>query len=259
MTDWIELGDRCWMRRYPEWDVNVGVIAGTDGVLVLDTRGTVEQGHQLREDVRALDRGQVRFVANTHWHFDHSFGNEAFAADVGDAFYCHENTARDLVPTPALVPRNTFATDDRIDLGDREVRLRHLGRGHTDGDIIAVVDDVVFAGDLIEQSGDPSYGDDCFPLEWPDTVLALATLIGKDTVVVPGHGEPVDRPFVVRQFGDLSMVADLIAQMHRANEPIQAALTHRQWPFAVERLHEAVRRGYEQLGPILPRHRAGRA
>src|SRR5262245_66391564 len=75
-TDWTEVGDRCWVRRYAEWDVNVGVVAGSDGVLVVDTRGTRQQGAALRDHVRRLVPGlEVRWVVNTHQHFDHPFGN----------------------------------------------------------------------------------------------------------------------------------------------------------------------------------------
>nr|MDQ4008348.1 MBL fold metallo-hydrolase [Actinomycetota bacterium] len=87
--DWTEVGDRCWMRRYPEWDVNVGVVVGADGVLVVDTRGTRGQGRAVRDDVRRLvPHSPVRWVVNTHQHFDHVFGNIAFD-DV--AIHAHEN------------------------------------------------------------------------------------------------------------------------------------------------------------------------
>ena len=62
----------------PRRDVNVGVVAGPDSVLVVDTRGTAEQGRQLRDDVRRLDPRPVRWVVNTHQPFDHVFGNVAF-------------------------------------------------------------------------------------------------------------------------------------------------------------------------------------
>lgn len=246
-SGWVELGDRCWLRRYPEWDVNVGVVAGTDGLIVVDTRGTLAQGEALRADVVHLHAGPIRHVVNTHWHFDHAYGNAAFEPDVGDNFFAHENAARDLAETPALTPRVTFDRSRTIDLGDRSVELRYLGRGHTDGDIVVQADGVMFAGDLIEQSGDPSFGEDSFPIEWPDTVTQLASLLREHAVVAPGHGDPVDRAFVLRQLGDLLLVADTIQQLYGKRVPLDDALRHPHWPFPGDHVAEAIRRGYAQL------------
>ncbi len=282
MSDWVELGDRCWVRRYPEWDVNVGVVAGSDGVLVIDTRATLRQGEHLRADVRRLAAGPLRWVANTHLHFDHTFGNAAFVDDVGEQIYAHQNAAaamcergewikqqcrddpgedpeypwytaallRDLIDTPMHPAPRTFTQEQRIDLGDRAVVLRHIGRGHTDGDAIALVPDVdtVFAGDLVEESGNPSYGNDCYPLDWPDTATALRDVLGEATSVVPGHGSPVDRRFVDRQRADLRAIATTIRDLHGAGILLDAALAHRDWPYPAESLTDAVRRGYAELG-----------
>lgn len=246
-SGWVEVGDRCWMRRYPEWDVNVGVVAGRDGVLVIDTRGTLEQGKALLGDVRSLGAGRIRAVANTHWHFDHTYGNAAFATDAGEQFLAHANAARDLAATPALVPTRVFEQHATVDLGDRRVVLHHLGRGHTDGDVVLTVDDVVFAGDLIEESADPSFGDDSYPLEWPATVAALVDLTGPASVVVPGHGSAVNRTFVERQHADLAAVASTLRQLHEAGVALSDALRHEDWPYPRHWLADAVRRGYAHL------------
>ncbi|MGH3356782.1 MAG: MBL fold metallo-hydrolase, partial [Nocardioidaceae bacterium] len=172
--DWTEIADRCWVRRYPEWNVNVGLLAGTDGLLVVDTRASRAMGTALRDDVRRLaPGGDVRWVVNTHQHFDHTFGNVAFD---DAAIHAHENAAaglpahaewvwaqldtepdqdvdRALRETPLRMPDSTFSSVRTIDLGDRQVELLHPGRGHTDGDTVVRVPDadVVFAGDLVEE------------------------------------------------------------------------------------------------------------
>src|SRR4030042_1829872 len=73
--------------------------------------------------------------------------------------------------------------------------------GHTTNDIVVVVPDagVLFAGDLIEESS-PPYFQDSYPLEWPDTVVALLEMA--QGPVVPGHGAVVDRAFVAAQHQD---------------------------------------------------------
>ncbi|HEY3003008.1 MAG TPA: MBL fold metallo-hydrolase [Kribbellaceae bacterium] len=277
---WTEVGDRCWVGRYDEWDVNAGVVAGSDGLLVIDTRGTLRQGAELLDDVRRLSPAPVRFVVNTHLHFDHTFGNQAFA-DAGGVIHAHENavagmleraewikrqaaageldgvddqrTLRDLIGTPLVPATETFAVARVIDLGDRQVELLHLGNGHTDGDVVAVVSDagVVYAGDLIEESAHPAYGNDCFPLEWPDTADRLAGLLGEAARVVPGHGVVVDRAFVEDQKADLGTVANTISGLHHSGVSLEDALRHDEdWPYPVADLADAIRRGYAQLGGV---------
>lgn len=137
-----------------------------------------------------------------------------------------------------------------IDLGDRSVELLHLGRGHTDNDLLLHVGDSWLVGDLIEESGPPMYAPDCFPLEWPETIHALTGRLGADSIVVPGHGVAVDPAFVMEQLTALRVVADLIRELHTAGVPVQAAVSAGadRWPFPAEGLQAAVRRGYLQAG-----------
>jgi glyoxylase-like metal-dependent hydrolase (beta-lactamase superfamily II) len=290
MSNWTELGDRCWVRRYPEWDLNVGVVAGSDGVLVIDTRATVPQAEELLTELRQLTDGPVRWVVNTHAHFDHTFGNSVFKA-AGATVIAHEQAAAQLAergpalqqhyrdnpgPDPAfpgiseevlaavaaapLVPvEETFAVAKVIDLGDRRVELLHLGNGHTDGDVVVVVPelDVLFAGDLIEESAPPSYGDDSWPLDWPETIDRIAGMLSATAKVVPGHGAVVDPGFVREQGGDLGTVANTISGLHHNGTSLEDALAHTDdWPYPLTHVEPAVRRGYAQLGvprrPTLP-------
>ena len=115
-----------------------------------------------------------------------------------------------------------------LDLGDRRVDLRFLGRGHTDHDVVALVPDasVLFAGDLVEEGAPPSFGD-AFPLDWPATLGQLLDLAGEGPVV-PGHGEVVDRDFVAGQLGDVAFLAEarapqLAAAPARRPRPSRAA------------------------------------
>jgi glyoxylase-like metal-dependent hydrolase (beta-lactamase superfamily II) len=107
-----------------------------------------------------------------------------------------------LDPPDRLVPR--AAT---LDLGGRHVELRHLGRGHTDNDLVVQVpgSSVLFAGDLVEQGAPPTF-EDSFPLEWPATLGHLVDLA--EGAVVPGHGDVVDRDFVAGQLADIAAIAE---------------------------------------------------
>src|SRR5699024_8965055 len=92
----------------------------------------------------------------------------------------------------------------------------HPGLAHTDHDLVVHVPDadVLIAGDLVEQGGDPQF-EDSFPGSWPAALDRLLTgdggpsgVIGPDTMVVPGHGEPVDRRFVEHQRELIAALAD---------------------------------------------------
>jgi glyoxylase-like metal-dependent hydrolase (beta-lactamase superfamily II) len=117
--------------------------------------------------------------------------------------------------------------------------------------------DVFFVGDLIEESAPPSYGEDSFPLEWPDTIDRVIGLLSDTAKVVPGHGAVVDAEFVRDQAGDLGTVANTISGLHHAGTSLDKALTHTDdWPWPLEKLQDAIKRGYEALGapprPTLP-------
>jgi glyoxylase-like metal-dependent hydrolase (beta-lactamase superfamily II) len=265
---WTEVGPGCFARRYPSFDVTVGVVAGAEGLLVVDTRGGPREADELRADLARLSGLPVRWVVGTHWHFDHTFGNQRFA---DAAIYGHETVpgvlaergeevraalgrrspewAQDMADLVLTPPTRTFASVSVIDLGDRVVELVHPGRGHTDGDVAVRVPDadVVFAGDLVEESGPPAYGDDSFPLEWPSALEVFTGMLTPASAVVPGHGAVVDQAFVTAQFGDVTAVAETIRRLFGEGVPEAEALAAAEWPYPTERLGEAVRRGYRHL------------
>lgn len=226
----VEVADRVWVGRYDPCDVNVVVVDGQTGRVVVDTRGTAEEGRELARDLDRLAVRDVVAVVNTHAHFDHVFGNVAFpgvevwghrrvaellADDVAmaervEALSSWYPDADGLRSTPRVPPTRTFEDTTTLDLGDRRLVLRFLGRGHTDHDTVVEVPDVdlVLAGDLVEESGPPQFGD-AHPFAWPATVAALVGL--GHTTVVPGHGAPVDPAFVRTQHDELAALASLLA------------------------------------------------
>lgn len=212
---WTEIGDRVFVHRFAAFDLTIGLVVGDGGCLVIDTRESLAAGSELADAVRAVTPAPVT-VVNTHAHFDHFLGNAAFVpADIWALDRCRDVIAetgeaqrREFgdEESPVVVPTRAFAAPSRsIDLGGRTVLLHHPGRGHTDNDIVVAVDDVVFAGDLVEQGAPPSFGDS-FPLDWPETVDALLRLV--EGAVVPGHGQVVDASFVREQRAVLQSVAD---------------------------------------------------
>jgi glyoxylase-like metal-dependent hydrolase (beta-lactamase superfamily II) len=221
---WQQLSEGVFCRRYEPWDVSVGVVVGAAGVLVVDTRANAEEGDELAADLREIDPRPPRWIVNTHDHFDHLGGNASFPeAEVVD----HDGT---------------------IDLGDRCVTVRHLGLAHTARDLVVAVPDasVTFAGDLVEQSGPPAYGDDSYPLDWPATNARLLGTLGPTDRVVPGHGEVVDRRFVAAQLKELETVARTIRHLWVGEVPLADAANSMTKSLG-SALADAVARGYWQL------------
>ncbi len=257
----MEIADRVWVARFESFDVNVGVVGGERGLVVVDTRASEPEGRVALDLVRRLGAGEVVAVVNTHQHFDHTFGNVVFTeAYDGLPVIAHDAAAEALATTgPALqqlartdtetpgaadiaaarivLPTETFSSARALDLGDRMVELVHPGRGHTAGDIVLRVPDadLVFAGDLVEESAKrnavPGFGDDCFPMEWPATLDLLISLLTPDSVVVPGHGLPVGKDFVDEQRSAIGVVAETIRDLASRGVPVGDALAAAQWPY----------------------------
>ncbi len=274
VTRFQEVADRIWVARYPWFDVNVTLVAGDRGLLVVDTHASGAAAREVLDDVRRLGAGEVVAVVNTHEHFDHTFGNAEFRTAYGDLpIHAHETAAantvsagerikglyaadpddphRDEVAATEIVPADrTFSSAVALDLGDRMVELVHPGRGHTAGDLVVRVPDAdcLLAGDLVEESGPPGFGADCYPLEWPLSLDIVLGLTGSASVVVPGHGAPVDREFVEDQRNAIGIVAETTRDLASRGVPVDQALdAAAEWPYPKENLANAVRRIYEQL------------
>jgi glyoxylase-like metal-dependent hydrolase (beta-lactamase superfamily II) len=87
VTAFVEVADRVWVARQEWYDLNVCLVRGSDGLLVVDTQASAAAARRIVEDVRALGVGEVTAIVNTHEHFDHTFGNGAFRAAYGED--CH--------------------------------------------------------------------------------------------------------------------------------------------------------------------------
>jgi glyoxylase-like metal-dependent hydrolase (beta-lactamase superfamily II) len=264
MYDWLELGDGVFSRRYRSLELNVGAVVCGEGILLIDTRAHHGQADELLRDLRRVSPHPVRWVLNTHHHWDHTFGNAVF---LPAAIWGHERCAEVLAahgermreevkawaPDLAEVfdeveitpPEHTFRESVTLRLDGRTVEFRYLGRGHTDNDVVVLVpdSDVVFAGDLIEESAPPAF-QDSFPLEWPEAVTALLELVAGP--VVPGHGRVVEREFVAAQQQDLAAVAGLAVERHAAGMSAAEAASAG-GPFGPEPLLDAFTRAWPGL------------
>jgi glyoxylase-like metal-dependent hydrolase (beta-lactamase superfamily II) len=277
MTDFLEVADRVWVARYEWAGANVTAIGSSRGLVVVDTHGSTAAGRAVIDDVRRLGAGAVAAVVNTHWHWDHSFGNAAFREqDPEVPIHAHEDAARmladkgeymkarfaesedphrdEVAATDLVIPDQTFSSTRSLDLGDRLVELVFPGRGHTDGDILVRVPDVdvVLGGDLIEESAKPWIGLDSFPLEWHASLDVMLSLVTPETRVVPGHGVTVDRGFVETQRDELAVIGETVRRLAADGVPLEQAVAEGDWPWeADDRIANACRRGYEHLPPAV--------
>jgi glyoxylase-like metal-dependent hydrolase (beta-lactamase superfamily II) len=261
---WQELAEGVFRRRYEFLDQNIGAVFGAEAVLIIDSRANPTQAHEIRRDLARLTPLPVGWVFNTHYHWDHTFGNQAFPeAEMWGHRLCAEELVtrgeemlahvleewvpvaehgpyREIVFTP---PTHLFEQTARIDLGHRTVDLAYLGRGHTNNDAVLHTDGVTFAGDLIEEGDPPQFGD-AFPLDWEETLGRL--LSDCRQVVVPGHGDVVTVQYVAEAQQDLNWLAVLARQGFALGTPIhQIELLDA--PYPVETCQKALARAYYEL------------
>lgn len=266
---WVEIGDRFFVRRYAFYDQNIGLVLGDGEALVIDTRSTHVQGQEILDHVREVTADPVTVVVDTHGHFDHAFGNRVFRpATIWGQAGCvpfMERTGERRKPSiaadePSLTedlaavvidpPDRTFDTRATIDVGGRAVRLHYVGRGHTDHDAVVTVPgtDVVWAGDLVENGAVPFFGDG-YPLDWPATAAALASLVAPgDGIIVPGHGDHAGRAFADAQATSFAALAALARRVHAGEMDLADAVAAHPFPeHPPERATDAFRRALAQL------------
>ncbi|CAM5398700.1 MBL fold metallo-hydrolase [Streptomyces xanthochromogenes] len=225
---WERLGDGIGRRRLPGWDATVALVAGESSLLLYDTGSTLREGAGIRAQAEALFGRRVTHIALSHPHFDHVLGTAAFAgAEVYGAVGIERALAGDELRSDAVsqgvaaedaaeaadllvLPHHAVSGEWTLDLGGRQVLLANVGPGHSGHDLVVLVPaagdapEIVFCGDLVEESGEPQAGPDAVPSRWPAALDRLLSLGGEDAVYVPGHGAVVDAAFVRAQRDQLA-------------------------------------------------------
>jgi len=292
-------------RGVPYYVANSVVIIGGEEVLLVDSSAGPGEGAALRDAIRTITTKPIRYVVDTHFHFDHALGHAAFSGAVAVGHVAtraglalglqqptlasnvnalpgraaalraqassetdaakRETLLRDAASTDAyakelaalapVLPDVTFSEQMTIWLGTREVRLLHLGRGHTAGDTIVYLpaERVVCTGDLF--NGYIGYMGDAYVDEWVATLDRLARIDFK--TIIAGHGKPFagkDRITAVQScLRDLWRQAEALKRqgvtaadaaaridlrVHAASFPALAAMGFNQ--LAVERIYAVI-------------------
>ena len=246
-------------------DPNVGAIVGTDAILAIEARATPVMAQRWIDVLRA-QVGDLPFgdLVLTHYHAVRTLGASAFGArriithantkalieERGEQDWASEQARMPRLFTGAeSIPGLTYPTDTfddslALDLGNRGVELRYLGRGHTSGDIVVWLPEegILFAGDLVEAQAAPYMGDS-YPGEWSsstlDNLAALRPeqLVGGRGPVVRGQavGTAIDdtRAFIRTTLEGTRQVKDRGGTLKEAFEHVHAQLAPRYAGFPI--------------------------
>jgi glyoxylase-like metal-dependent hydrolase (beta-lactamase superfamily II) len=245
-----------------EGDPNSGVIIGDDAVMVIDARATPSMAQDLVRHVRSVTDKPIKYVLLTHYHAVRvmgasGYGAEHIIASKGTYELIKERGAqdfksevqrfprlfKDVDSVPGLTwPTIVFDRELTIWLGRREVKIMHLGAGHTKGDTVAWLpkEKVLFSGDLVEQGATPYCGD-AHLQDWPATLDRLAALRPKG--LVPGRGEALMTPAACARAikGTKAFVTELLAH---ARKGVKGRKDLRR---VFEQTHAAMSRKYGKL------------
>ena len=187
---------------------NIGVIVGDDGVLIVDDQ-FAPLTNKIEAAITDLTKLPVTFVVNSHFHYDHTDGNENFGR-AGAFIVAQDNARRRMESTQVLasgreqeayddvgLPKITFFDSMRFYFNDEPIELIHTGPGHTDGDaqVYFLESNVIHTGDMfvryvlpfIDQNNGGSLDG---MIEATDK---LAGIINNETIIIPGHGQLSNR------------------------------------------------------------------
>jgi len=215
---------------------NVTAIAGSRGCAIVDT-GYGPRGAEIESEIAGAFGRMPRWVINTHWHFDHTDGNAAFAR-AGGTVLAHVNCRARLSTNqhvPSLSwrisaspreawPSLTFDHPLALDIGTEEMHLLPQDPAHTDGDVAVFLAsaNVLVTGDLFTHHDYPvidesSRGSLRGMIEAVDRLLPM---IDNDTVVVPGHGAATDRAGLLAFCDMLRRIEDRILVLIEAQREV---------------------------------------
>jgi glyoxylase-like metal-dependent hydrolase (beta-lactamase superfamily II) len=171
---------------------NIGVSVGSGGILIVDNQFEA-LAEKIRNALKNLGDGQLKFVINTHFHGDHTGGNAVFGAEAH--IISHANVRKRLQiesPPQDALPVVTFGDSLSIHFNGEEIRVIHFPKSHTDGDsvIFFTGSNVVHMGDLFFSGRFPyvdlDSGGDVEGLV--KNIAKILTELPSDAKLIPGHG-----------------------------------------------------------------------
>ena len=242
---------------------NIGLSTGADGTFVIDDQ-FAPLTPKIVAAIRTITDRPVKFVINTHWHGDHTGGNENLG-NAGALIVAHDNVRKRMsvdqfmaalnqkVPAAprAALPVVTFSDAVTFHINGDSVTVTHVSPAHTDGDAIVhfLKANAVHMGDVFNNTGlpfiDRSSGGSVFGIiKAADQVYAMTDA---QTRIVPGHGQVTDRNRLKAWRDAVSTVTERVQREVRAGKTIEQVLAmklsaefEREWPGGHERFVRAV-------------------
>jgi glyoxylase-like metal-dependent hydrolase (beta-lactamase superfamily II) len=209
---------------------NIAVSIGDDGVLMVDDQfGPLAD--KLKAKIAELGGGNPAFLLNTHWHGDHTGGNEFFADDA--TIIAHDNVRLRLADpgaarAPGALPVITFSDGISVHYNGEEIRLIHLPDGHTDGDSA-----VWFTGSKVVHMGD-DYVNNGFPFidvqsggtlqGFMDNSARMLTLLPDDVTLIPGHGTLATKAEFATWAADVKETVTLVQAKMKEGKDLQSII-----------------------------------
>lgn len=205
---------------------NIGVSVGADGVFLIDDQ-FAPLTDKIRAAVGALSKDPIKFVLNTHWHPDHTGGNENLGK-TGSIIVAHDNVRKRLtkdgfikqfnMEAKALQPHGlpvvTFNDEMTFHLNGDEIAIYHVGSAHTDGDSIVHFRkaNVIHTGDTVFSGMYPfiDTGSGGSINGYIDAVGKTLSLADDQTVIIPGHGPMLDKARLAKWHGMLVDLRDKV-------------------------------------------------
>jgi glyoxylase-like metal-dependent hydrolase (beta-lactamase superfamily II) len=210
---------------------NIGVLTAPDGAFLVDAGISVSKAH-LEAALDKLGASKIRYVVNTHWHWDHADGN-AWLHAKGATIIASPATAKHLGETIPMTdwghtftpvpeggrPTVLISAPKTMTIGDETVEILPYMHSHTDGDLMVRFKkaNVIFTGDIFWNGLFP-YIDNGEHGSIDGTIKATEWTIqqaGPDTIIVPGHGPVGDRKALIAYRDMLVAVRDKVAAMKR--------------------------------------------
>ena len=207
---------------------NIAVLPGGDGKLIIDS-GFFGTRSKIADALSSLSPDPIKHLVNTHWHFDHTDGNEWMHS--GAVITVHENTKNHLTTSTRVedwnftfpaspagaIPTDLFTTDKTLHLNGITIALKHYGPAHTDGDISAyfVEADVLHTGDTWWNGHYPfidysTSGNIDGMIKAAEANVATVT---DKTIVIPGHGPVGGKAEMIAYRDMLTDIRDQIATL----------------------------------------------
>lgn len=223
---------------------NIAVLTGEDGTLMVDDQ-FAPLSEKIMGAVQAITEHKVHYLLNTHWHGDHTGGNENFA-NTGATIIAHDNVRKRVSTeqirpfgrsTPASPeaawPQLTFNDEMHIHYNNENVHLIHNHNAHTDGDSFVYFSDsnVLHMGDCFFKDRFPFIDRDMGgnPDGYIDAVSAALLIVDEDTQIIPGHGDLAKKQDL-QNFYDMLIVMrgrvkKSVADGHTVEQAVEANLT----------------------------------